>query len=52
MQLITKVTESISWQQRYLNFIDHIIEITLQGKIHLKGQVYQMLVKRIRALVS
>ena len=41
------MTESISWQERYLNLIDHIIEITLQGKIRSKEQVYQMLVKEI-----
>ena len=41
------MTESISWQERYINLIDHIIEITLQGKIRSKEQVYQMLVKEI-----
>ena len=41
------MTESISWQERYLNFIDYIIEITLQGKIRSKEQVYQMLIKEI-----
>lgn len=41
------MTESISWQERYLNLIDHIIEITLKGQIRSKEQVYQMLVKEI-----
>ncbi|MGD1704235.1 tetratricopeptide repeat protein [Dapis sp. BLCC M229] len=41
------MTESISWQERYLNLIDYIIDITLQGKIRSKEQVYQMLVKEI-----
>ena len=41
------MTKSIPWQERYLNLIDHIIEITLQGKIRSKEQVYQMLVKEI-----
>ncbi|MEM1171835.1 MAG: tetratricopeptide repeat protein [Cyanobacteria bacterium P01_H01_bin.35] len=43
------MTESISWQERYLNLIDHIIEITLKGKIRSKEQVYQMLVKEINS---
>lgn len=41
------MTESISWQERYLNLIDHILEITLKGQIRSKEQVYQMLVKEI-----
>ncbi|MDY7004256.1 MAG: tetratricopeptide repeat protein [Cyanobacteriota bacterium] len=41
------MTESISWQERYLNLIDHIVEITLKGQIRSKEQVYQMLVKEV-----
>ena len=41
------MTESISLRDRYLNLIDHIVEITLKGKIRSKEQVYQMLVKEI-----
>ncbi|MGB3508928.1 MAG: tetratricopeptide repeat protein [Microcoleaceae cyanobacterium] len=41
------MTESISLRDRYLNLIDHIVEITLKGQIRSKEQVYQMLVKEI-----
>ncbi len=41
------MTESIYWRDRYLNLIDHIVEITLKGQIRSKEQVYQMLVKEI-----
>jgi tetratricopeptide (TPR) repeat protein len=41
------MSESSSLQERYLKLIDHIVEITLQGKIRSKTQVYNFLVQGI-----
>ncbi len=45
--LLTKVSESLLLQDRYLALIDEIVETTLKGKISSVEQVYQMLLKGI-----
>lgn len=41
------MSDSISWNDRYLSLIDSIVETTLKGQIRSKEQVYQMLVEQI-----
>ena len=43
------MSESNSLANRYQQLIDSIVEITLQGKIRSKEQVYRMLVKEIES---
>lgn len=41
------MSDSISWNDRYLSFIDSIVETTLKGQIRSKEQVYQMLLEQV-----
>jgi tetratricopeptide (TPR) repeat protein len=43
------MSDSSSLRDRYLNFIDRIIQMTLKGQIRSKEQVYQMLIQEITA---
>jgi tetratricopeptide (TPR) repeat protein len=43
------MSESSSLQERYLELIDRIVEITLQGKIRSKAQIYNSLVQGIES---
>ena len=43
------MSDSNSLSNRYQELIDSIVDITLQGKIRSKEQVYRMLVKEIES---